>query len=250
MLFLKYLIMTVSLAAAIAGYTQEKKLLGYWKFAEGQGISVKDFSGNKYDGIIARDGKNTLWTEGKSGKALKFTTDDPKKIRNKGCMVIKNLGEYDFSKGVTVTCWINFKHQRSGTQEIVSNAGSDRGPGFRFLIAYRSIRFVVGDGKKLQGAELKFSAKSDTWYFIAATYNGRVFRVYAYESDIDPGGSKFKEFAESKEGIEFTKGRKDISVGAYAGGYAYSLNGIIDELKIYNYAKDEIEILDAASGEE
>ena len=240
----------VAFLCGIQNHGADKGLVGFWKFDVVYKLSIKDSSGKGNDAVLARKGKNTALVGGKIGKGMKFAADDSKKSRNKGCAVIKNLSDCDFTKGITIQAWIKFKSKRNGTREIVSNVLSDRGPGFRFIIANRSVRFMSGNGKTLWGAILNFSNKSDTWYFVAATYDGSVFKVYVYEPGVEAGSGKYKELAQSKQGLKMTKGSDAVFIGAYRGGYAYSFDGIVDEVKIYDYAKNGIQILDAAESTE
>lgn len=211
----------------------------YLKFDEGEGLAAKDSSGNNNDGKIMREGKYTKWVEGRVGKALKFIGNQ--KIRNEnGCVVINNMGKYNFSKGLTVEAWVKFndKHTRRDTCEIISNTIDDRGKGFRFRLFWNRINLMSGEGKsgKTWGASsnpARNPVNNNVWYHVAGTYDGSVFRVY-----IDG-----EEVAISESGLALTKGKKSIYVGSYCGGYAYGFNGTIDEIKIYDYARSNIEIL-------
>ena len=99
----------------------------YLAFDEGEGVIVKDASGNAHDGNIMREGKYTKWVEGKVGKALEFT-GNAEKTNEDGCVEITKMNRYDFSKGLTVEGWIklNDKRVRSSCYEITSDTIGDR----------------------------------------------------------------------------------------------------------------------------
>jgi hypothetical protein len=75
--------------------------------------------------------------------------------------------------------------------------------------------------------------KPDIWYHVTATYDGSVFKVY-----LDG-----EEVGVSEPGLSLTKGQKDVFIGAYCGGYAYGFEGVIDDVKIYDYALSPAQIL-------
>ncbi|MDO9465135.1 MAG: LamG domain-containing protein [bacterium] len=219
----------------------------YLKFDEGEGIIVKDSSGNDNDGKILNKGKYTKWVESKIGKALEFTAEDPKLRSNNGCVEISNMDKYDFSKGLTVEAWIKFndKHKKGNTNEIISNTFSDRGKGFRFHISYNQLGLKSGEGGggKSWGVNsnpAKNPINNNVWYHVAGTYNGSVFKVY-----IDG-----EETGVSKPDLALTKGQKTIYIGSYCGGSAYGFNGIIDEVKIYDYPRSALDILKDAKLDE
>jgi len=48
--------------------------------------------------------------------------------------------------------------------------------------------------------------------------------------------------------LALTKGIGTVSIGSFRGGYAYGFDGIIDEVKIYNYARSATDILKDSKG--
>jgi len=134
---------------------------------QGEGLIVKDASGNNNDGQILSEGKNTKWVEGKVGKALEFTGDN--NINNNGCVSVKSLYKYDFTKGMTVEAWVNLNDKNKGieTCEIISNTESDLGKGFRFKVFWNMLVYggsVFGRRwyyRKNLGRKFKPCQKSD-----------------------------------------------------------------------------------------
>ncbi|MDO9464509.1 MAG: LamG domain-containing protein [bacterium] len=221
---------------------EEKGLVGFWKFDKGEGTVVRDSSSNKNDGTIIKLGKYTKWVDGRFDKALEF--DGEGGVENGG-VVIKGTNRYDFSKGITIEAWVKLNDKQvkvwPGFDEIVTNAVKDRGAGFRFLIFYNSLTFWSGDGEKKWGVrsnQAKYPIKKNVWYHVAGTYDGSVFKVYI----------NGEEAGVSEENLALTKGRDAITVGSFMSGYAYPFNGIIDEVKIYNYPKSDMDILQDAKG--
>ncbi|MCX5642818.1 MAG: LamG domain-containing protein [Candidatus Omnitrophica bacterium] len=211
-------------------------------FDQGEGLVVKDASGNNNNGAILNEGKYTKWGEGKVGKALEFTAGDQAARSNNGCVAVAGTDKYDFTKGLTVEAWVKFNDKwqaRSDSCEIISNTFSDYGKGFRFRIAWNSLQLLSGDGDaslKLWSAASNSAQNpivSNTWYHIAGTYDGSLFKVYL----------NGEEVGVSEKGLALTEGQKTIYIGAYNGGYAYGFNGTIDEVTIYDYARSALDIL-------
>ena len=219
---------------------QEKaSLIGHWAFNEGEGVRVADSSGQGNHGAIVNEIQNVKWVEGRVGKALAFAVNQGSRNEN-GCVVITNMNKYDFGKGITIEAWIRLDKNivRNGTYEIVSNTESDRGKGFRFCISWNALAFISGEGGtgKTWGASSNPSRtqiKPETWYHVAGTYDGSIFRVY-----LDG-----EEVGASEPGKELTKGRNAVSIGAYVGGNAYGFEGLIDEIKIYNFSFAQLDIM-------
>ncbi|MBL4701750.1 MAG: LamG domain-containing protein [Phycisphaeraceae bacterium] len=235
-----------SIGLPLFGAEPEKQLLGFWRFDEGTGDKLQDVSGNNRAAQISHKMRGVKWVDGRSGKAIEFMGGDPAKRNVAGCVEILKGGKFDFSKGLTLECWINFtKIDRQQTYEIISNTHGDRGRGFRFILSWLKLGLMSGEGakSKLRGANsspsvIKF--KKAIWYHIVGTYDGKNFRVY-----IDG-----KLVAETAGEHVLTTGRNSISIGSFKQGYAYGLNAIVDDVKVYNYARSAVEIVsDAKLGE-
>lgn len=233
------LTLLVMLCAGIAG---AQPPVGHWTLDDGQGLSARDASGNGHDGALMNDARGASWVTGRNGGAVEFSGGDPQQRNQAGCMQIPGLGGLDWSKGLTVSLWLRFNElTRPATYEIVSNTEDDRGKGFRLMCSWLSIGLRSGEG----GAGTTWGASSDPtrfvpvvgeWYHIAATYDSGVFRVYV---DGELQGQSEGELA-------LTPGLPTVYVGAYHGGYAYGLNGVVDDLRIYDYARTSAQIVEDA----
>ena len=232
------------LAALIAGMSlegAEPKLVGYWRFDESEGQVVKDASGSGRDGKIANEGRGVRWVEGRSGSALEFSGGDPRLRHVAGCVEVPNMGEHDFTKGLTIELWLEFtKIERPETYELVSNTFSDRGQGFRLMLSWLALGLRSGEGGagKTWGAASKAAetkTEAGVWYHIAATYDGSTYRVYLDGLEVA-----------ASERPTMTPGRPVLYIGSYNAGHAYGLNGIVDDVRIYDYARGQLDILNDA----
>ena len=78
------------------------------------------------------------------------------------------------------------------------------------------------------------------WYHMAGTYDGAIFRVY-----VDGA------LAGQSEGqLALTPGESTVWVGAYRGGYAYGLDALVDDVRLYDYARSPAQVMmDAKLGD-
>lgn len=229
------------MTAAAFVLAAEEGLVGYWPLNEGTGTIVKDMGPNKLDGTILSSGE-TRWVEGRDGKALEFGG-----INGKAPYVlIPNLKNADFTKGMTVMCWVmpDKKQKREGQYYIVSNTRGIYGKGFLMMIHYQRLLLSSGDGNKTMYYANSVFGKNPiitgTWIHFAATHDGnRTFRVYI---DGELAG------ASDKQSGPVTPGTNSLSIGSQF-GYAPFL-GAVSNVKLYSRTLTDAEILKAAKGSE
>lgn len=213
--------------------------IAYLNFEVDTGLVVRDESGNGHDGIVMADGKRTAWGQGRLGKALEFDADRNTRHEN-GCVQIPKMGGQDFTKGLTVELWVKFKTvDTTGTRfHLIDNENA--AGGFCFFLAWRALYLSAPDasGKltHLHTNPAQIMFETETWYHLAATFDGSVARIY-----LDGW-----EVAASEPGFVIKKGRDEISIGAAPGAATYGLEGSISDVKLYDYARSAVQVMKAA----
>ena len=239
----------VLLFCTVALYGADSPLIAHWPLDEGEGLVIKDKSGNGYHGTILRDGNNTAWTEGREGKALEFI---PNRFVNaeKGCIKIPITTQYDLSKGLTIEAWVKFTTVDSDKPKvtrfmILFNASSTTGTGFRLYYAWRALYFETGKTSE-QNSISVFAPpqfRPGVWYFLTATYDGSAARLFLDGKEltvrVQEAGKRNEEY---QKPLIISQGRKEFYIGAIPG--AYGMEGIISDLKLYNVARTPTQILD------
>jgi hypothetical protein len=211
----------------------EQGPVGHWRFDEGEGMTIADQTDHGRDATILNDGRGVEWVDGRSGKAVQFDGGDSDQRNTSGAVAIAGLSSSDWSKGMTIELWLHLTHfDRPQSYEIISNTKSDRGPGWRVMFSWLALGFVSGEGGsgKTWGANstpAETRVEAGQWYHLATTYDGSQYRIYLDGQLV----------AESEPDLTMTAGDSTIYVGAYRGGYAYGLNAIIDDLKLYDYPR-------------
>jgi hypothetical protein len=218
------------------------QLLGHWPFDEADGLAASEATGRLPAAEILNAGQGVRHVPGRTGMALEFSGGDPAARGQAGCLQLKGLEPVDWGKGLTVEAWVRFRRlERPATYEIASNTKDDRGPGWRFMVSWQSLCLRSGEG----GAGTTWGAASSPsmvrfetgqWYHLAGTYDGSTFRVYV--DGVLAG--------ESAPGLKLEAGDPVVNVGSYRGGYAYGLDGSVDDVRLYSYARSPVQIIAAA----
>jgi len=225
----------------------EKRLIAYWSFDEGEGLTVADHSGSGYHGKIANDMRAVKWVDGYKGKALAFDSTLPKGEKNTAGAVVVPRFPTDFSQGLTVACRVKMDAKADWQRRVynlVTFSAGTYGPGFILYYNWRYYMFLSGPGGA-DGHKTKWDVRAavpdlrDQWVHVCATFDGKKGRVY-----IDG-----KMLAESPEEVAYypqTSKTSTLTIGSGWAGQANGFPGIIDELKIYNYPLTPSEIINQA----
>jgi len=216
-------------AAEVKYHYNQGGPVGYWKFDEGSGTVAKDETENNNDGTIS----GATWVSGKYGNALNF--DGINGAVNLGV----GAGTLDqISNNFTVSAWIKtptpsarmtiFSTGYSGTGPMFGTSGNTPGG---LEIYYPGIFVAYTAGGLLS---------PDTWYYVTYSRNGTGAGTHSFyingvkQALVQDGASDFAASSTTKY------------IG-YRPGVIF--NGVIDETRIYSYARTADEIrLDYQAG--
>jgi len=140
-------------------------LMGWWKLDEGEGLTAVDWSGHDNHGALMGEPQ---WVGGFQGEALEFDGDDD----------YVDTGYAEDLAQWTLSCWV--------ISPAAPAATSPTGPIHRE--ANCQINWNHGDEVFRGGAALSVdgtwygaglgSLSADTWYHVAATYDGEALKAY------------------------------------------------------------------------
>lgn len=199
-------------------------LVGWWKLDEGEGSTALDWSGHNHHGRVRGDPQ---WVAGRHGSALELDgTDDYVDFGNPP----------DLPSG---------RSPRSMCGWGKTNSVAD---GWRWIAAYGSAwlsqaMFIGMLGDDLFGGGYWDDIQKNdfwqvgVWHHICLTYNGTTARLYA-------------------DGIEVASGTKiwnlvlnRAHIGRQVNDYAEFWDGLVDDVRIYNKALTQEEIVQVMGGD-
>lgn len=199
--------------------------MGYWNFNEKNGTVANDTSGNNKTLTIYN---SPNWTQGKNGGALEY---------NGSTQYARRTGDSDFNRTagqeLTVSAWIYPKRLAGQYQDLVVNRSASS---YNWMLYQHS-----SDGSiQLHGvAQYKstYIPPLNNWTHIEATVDSSGnYRLYANGVLVQgPISYSYSPSATS-----------ELSIGNF-GTWEYYL-GRIDEVKIYNYARTQGQVVEDMNG--
>jgi hypothetical protein len=235
------------LLLSVAGGTRAD-LVGYWPLDEGSGTKVADVSGNGNDGTITANAAfvDPTWIVGVARGALEFQ-GDTSVYGSSNYVEIDHSATLDITGPTSIALWIRpdaddpeGKGSPGGETAPMCKAMSGMSPSWSFQVRYgwggpqpymaftfntspRAWAFV---GKNLERFE---------WCHIACSYDGTTLKCYldGEQTDETPMGP-------------ITSSQTPVMIGS--DGWGCDWIGAIDEVKMYNQALSDAEILGTMEG--
>jgi outer membrane lipoprotein-sorting protein len=201
------------------------KLVGWWKFDETTGTTASDSSGSGNNGFLKG---NPVWRPqgGKTGGAIELS--------GKGDYVeISNEANFDINDQITVCAWVNITDVPQEWTGIVTKGDSAWRMSTSF--AKNIFHFGVSSKEYING---KTTVDSGQWHNVVCVYDGQKINIYV-DGKLDISMPRTGPIATNNfpvcigENIEL-KGR--------------CFHGLIDDVRIYNYALSENEIVALNNG--
>lgn len=206
----------------------EANLVGYWKFDEGGGQTVRDYSGNGNTGTLS--GSGVTWSTS-SVPAVAY--DDYASVTLDGSSGYASVGTTNLPAtdgAITISAWVNLT-STAGNQNIVALSSS--GGALQFGLrggAYTA--WQSGATSTVTGP----AATTGAWHHVAYTYNGSSTDVIYVDGTAYSGS--------------FTH-QSGATTSAYLGtfsGLGELLSGGLDDVRIYNTALTASQIKELAAG--
>jgi hypothetical protein len=205
----------------------DPSLVGYWPFEEGTGTTTKDLSGNGNNGTLCNGStcgvQGPTWTTGKVGGALIFDGVDDYVDTS----LIFNSPSY-----FTVAAWVKVPPQ--STQKNVAGT-SFRHPQLLVLNSgYSRIQF--GSSAGFPGINSTIQVVDNNWHYLVGVLNVNTLKIYI-DGNINNSGNPGS--------TPYDNTLYHFQIGAFgppSAGLQQTLQGLIDEVRIYNRALSDAEI--------
>jgi hypothetical protein len=196
--------------------------VGYWKFDEGSGNTAFDETDNDNDGTI----NGASWTTGKSGNALNFDGNgDYVEVPASSSLDFNGATQYTFQ------AWIKSpltSGESSGLFRQWELGDLDTGVGLWYKASGDSYRIDIKTSSWQVFTINSANIPADTWTHITFTFNAGTLKAYQNGVLLETHTTSGTTLAASGK----------LRLGAF------SYNGLIDEIVIYNRALSESEIQD------
>ncbi len=202
--------------------------VGYYKLDDGSGTAVIDASGSGINGTLGTGSSAPSWSSGKYGGALRFDgSNDTVNISS------SDLGY--FTKSATVCLWIN----RSGTslqERFFSSRSGNPRESFELHTETNNdlVRFDLGDGSTASSLQGTASIPVGVWTHICGVRDLINTKRYIYVNGKLDATEGTLSVTGDINPTQTTLG--NLSTSSFYGG-------LIDDVKIYNYARTQSQIL-------
>jgi len=194
------------------------RLVGWWKLDETAGTSTADAGSHEHVGVLVG---NLSWTEGAVGSALEFDGEGD-------YVDLGTAADFDITNQITVCAWIKVRVFTVDWQTIIAKGDTawrlsrDQGDNLHFACTGLWPEWVRGTANVNDGQ----------WHHAAGVYDGSELRLY-----ID---GKLDASAKTQGSINVSKFPVWIGDNSEEPGRGW--NGLIDDVRIYNYALSQAEI--------
>jgi hypothetical protein len=211
------------LVLPILAQAVEEGLVAYWAFEETEGDTASDLSGNGHDGTLMG---NPQRVDGYFGGALEFDGD--------GDEVNVPFHEDLNQETFTISAWANVEPESANHRAVVSSRDDGPQRGYIFYATPQNTwQFWTGDGgwKSVQGP----AVTPGEWQHIAGTYVDGTQKFYVNG-----------EFVGETASVPNLNTSQELLIGAGANERAahdYLFKGMIDEVRVYDRALNEDEII-------
>jgi CSLREA domain-containing protein len=210
-------------------------LVGYWKL-DGNGTAT-DSSGYGNYGLLTG---NPSW---ETATPEKIDFYDPYSLAfsrfSADGVKVSNTAEIDDLDELTLSIWVRLGYLPDDTYMRFISLGNEKA-----VLRYKDVggnmklQFYMNIGGSLRNFEVDHAWDANTWYHVAGTYDGNTMRLYL-DGVEQPGAVS----------ITGTVGKGDGIYLSWPPNSAESLDGWLDDVRIYNRALTGVEISILAAGD-
>ena len=192
-------------------------LIAYFKFEKDDKKSLMDSSGLNHHANIFGDVK---WVEGKYGKGMQFD--------GKSSYADIPARTFDAFDAITITAWV--KIMKMPSSHSYNIAGLTTGPGAGMYVELYAVNLAAWQCQPNNtNASFAYPANFNEWHHVGAIYDGSKILLYIDgEQKAQGGGAKLP----SVTSYPFRISGDHTELAGWGG----SLDGIIDEIRLYERA--------------
>ncbi|MHC4658915.1 MAG: LamG-like jellyroll fold domain-containing protein [Planctomycetota bacterium] len=207
-------------------YWGQEYLVGWWKFDEMSGTTIKDSSGKGHDGVVV-EGKPVWDSGGKLGGCLNFD-------ETYGVSIPKDVfGSID--KAITISVWVNGDENQPNHENVILQTGTSAG-GRAYVVTVKTewkddgrVEFIAGNEER---DEVSYNAALEEW---AGRWNH-----YVFVKNADEGFQRIylngRVVAEETDTTASMAGVETARIGIAPDRFGDQYIGKLDDIRIYDRA--------------
>jgi len=206
--------------------------------------NANDLSGNANHAVVY----GALPTEGRADHAYLFDGFDD-------TIEAPHSASLDITGPITVSCWVKAHdtYWRSGL--VIKAPDYDPSVGYHLRTVYDKAHFglyySVGSTHKGGGVSSDTLVNDNVWHLVTGTYDGSEIRMYVdgQLETLTPYSLGYESNTAALQIGHYYYPYSDLWGPGHEGRHNVTLNGAIDEVRIYNRALDQSEITELYTGE-
>ena len=200
----------------------------------------KNAFGEDEAGAAVASVSRSVETSGFVGQGAAFPPTDTSN-RNVSPAVTLSIAPAFFTRPFSTSFWARLDKEcvRESMSEFLS-IGGEKGPGFRFCHFYGQLYAFTGDGSELSAivvSDAEVSLPREKWLQLTVTYDGKTVAIY-----------KDGELLKAGE-LSLTQGDGPLTIGTFQRGFAYPMQGVMDELRFFDRALSPAEVAELYLGD-
>jgi len=215
--------------------------VSWWKFDEGSGTTTYDNSDNANNGTLGTGASSPAWNGlGKFGSALTFTSSQNDYV-DMGDSNIWDFGAGDFS----LMAWI--KSSTANANQTLIGKDDDGANKRQFFLSLRStnlihVGYFVGATQPYLWSATGIITDTN-WHHVVGQRTGNAFQIYLDGNNIASGTTDGAHGTMNSTVSHLWVGQREYS------GANFPFSGLIDDVRIYNYARSARQVLNDMFGD-
>ena len=220
---LSFVVLLSGLAVPSVDKPADSALAAYWKFDETSGTTALDSSGNGNNGTLVGDPK---WVAGKFGGALEFNGNDYVNCGNGPAIQLRNQ--------MTIAFWFKVQAFSSNWEAFLAKGdgayrASSAGSG-------KATHMGITAGNFFDGTII---VTDNQWHHWCGTYDGTTAKIFV-DGKLDAQRTYGGQIGDSRS--------YNLYIGENSQAPGRFLHGLMDEVRLYNRALTDVEIMDVMAG--
>ncbi len=210
--------------------------VGRWKLDENTGIIARDSSGNSNNAAITQGNGGYIF--GKFGGAFNFDSSNSR-INAGSPSILDNLP----ANGMSISAWVYPRSQGEGNAGFIVAKNSGTIPTFGWIFQIsgtNALTFTVDGSTDLVRTTNNNAVTTNTWNHVAVSWDGEITTASSVRIYVNGTEATYATTTDGASRVDDAP--SDFFIGNNS-TQARTFDGLIDDVKVYNYARTPAQIL-------